>query len=50
MVDFTDVDPHTALRVGTSMRMVFRIKDYDDRRGFRRNFWKAAPADEREGG
>ena len=50
MVDFTDVDPHTELRVGTSMRMVFRIKDYDDRRGFRRNFWKAAPADEREGG
>jgi hypothetical protein len=25
------------------MRMVFRIKDFDERRGFRRYFWKAAP-------
>ena len=26
------------------MRMVFRVKDYDTRRGFRRYFWKATPA------
>jgi hypothetical protein len=23
--------------------MVFRIKDFDEKRGFRRYFWKAAP-------
>jgi len=26
------------------VRMVFRIKDFDDKRGFRRYFWKAVPA------
>jgi hypothetical protein len=26
------------------MRMMFRIKDIDVQRGFRRYFWKAAPA------
>jgi hypothetical protein len=25
------------------VRMEFRIKDYDDRRGFTRYFWKATP-------
>jgi hypothetical protein len=25
------------------MRMMFRVKDYDGKRGFRRYFWKAAP-------
>lgn len=29
------------LAVGQQVRMVFRIKDMDDRRGFRRYFWKA---------
>ena len=44
MIDFTDVDPDTGLGVGEPMRMVFRVKDYDARRGFRRYFWKATPA------
>ncbi len=43
MMDFTDVDP-AALEVGQVMSMVFRIKDIDTQRGFRRYFWKAAPA------
>jgi len=30
--------------VGTSLKMVFRIKDFDKQRGYRRYFWKAAPA------
>lgn len=29
------------ISVGQKVRMVFRIKDVDDRRGFRRYFWKA---------
>jgi hydroxymethylglutaryl-CoA synthase len=45
MVDFTDVDPGAELSVGDSMRMMFRIKDYDHKRGFRRYFWKATPSD-----
>ena len=45
MIDFTDIDAETGLDVGDPMRMVFRVKDYDTRRGFRRYFWKAAPAD-----
>jgi 3-hydroxy-3-methylglutaryl CoA synthase len=40
--DFTDVDIGS-VDSGTKMRMVFRIKDFDERRGFRRYFWKAAP-------
>ncbi|OGA68114.1 MAG: 3-hydroxy-3-methylglutaryl CoA synthase [Betaproteobacteria bacterium RIFCSPLOWO2_12_FULL_65_14] len=43
MIDFTDVD-EGKLEVGTPMRMMFRIKDYDAVRGFVRYFWKAAPA------
>jgi uncharacterized OB-fold protein len=43
MMDFTDVDAQ-ALSVGQAMSMVFRIKDIDTQRGFRRYFWKAAPA------
>ncbi|MAH85299.1 MAG: 3-hydroxy-3-methylglutaryl CoA synthase [Rhodospirillaceae bacterium TMED8] len=43
MIDFTDVDPVLGLEVGMDMRMVFRVKDYDMMRGFRRYFWKAAP-------
>jgi hypothetical protein len=26
------------------VRMAFRIKDVDEKRGFRRYFWKAVPA------
>jgi hydroxymethylglutaryl-CoA synthase len=43
MMDFADIDPE-ALEVGQPMRMMFRIKDIDGQRGFRRYFWKAAPA------
>ncbi len=48
MVDFTDVDVG-GVAVGMSMRMVFRVKEYDTQRGFTRYFWKAAPvADAKE--
>jgi 3-hydroxy-3-methylglutaryl CoA synthase len=40
--NFTDVDVGH-IEVGQCMRMMFRVKDYDDQRGFRRYFWKAAP-------
>lgn len=40
--DFTDVD-RGSFDSGSSVRMVFRIKDFDDKRGFRRYFWKAVP-------
>jgi uncharacterized OB-fold protein len=43
MLDFTDIDPN-AIEVGQKMRMVFRIKDIDHTRGFRRYYWKATPA------
>jgi len=43
MADFTDVDPGT-FDVGTKMRMVFRVREYDQARGFRKYFWKATPA------
>ena len=42
LMEFTDVsrgDVQTALEV----EMVFRIKDIDDLRGFKRYFWKATP-------
>lgn len=44
MSDFTDIDPGATLEVGMPMKMVFRVKDYDQKRGFRRYFWKATPA------
>ncbi len=43
MSDFTDIDPEIGLQVGMPMRMMFRVKDYDKKRGFRRYFWKATP-------
>jgi hydroxymethylglutaryl-CoA synthase len=46
MSDFTDIDPEFELQVGMTMRMMFRVKDYDKNRGFRRYFWKATPTDE----
>jgi uncharacterized OB-fold protein len=42
MMDFTDVEADDLI-VGQAMRMMFRIKDVDTQRGFRRYFWKAAP-------
>lgn len=42
LCDITDVEPGT-IDSGMSVRMVFRIKDFDNRRGFRRYFWKAVP-------
>ncbi|MEP3483796.1 MAG: 3-oxoacyl-[acyl-carrier-protein] synthase III C-terminal domain-containing protein [Sneathiella sp.] len=45
MSDFTDIDPNEELTVGMNMKMMFRIKDYDHKRGFRRYFWKATPVD-----
>jgi uncharacterized OB-fold protein len=42
MADITDVDLGT-IDSGTEVRMVFRIKDIDEKRGFRRYFWKAVP-------
>lgn len=42
MADFTDVDPGS-FDVGTKMRMVFRVREYDKARGFRKYFWKATP-------
>jgi hydroxymethylglutaryl-CoA synthase len=43
MIDFADVVPAQGLAVGMPMRMVFRVRDYDHKRGFRRYYWKAAP-------
>lgn len=43
LMDFTDLDVGEAA-TGQAMDMVFRIKDIDDLRGFRRYFWKATPA------
>jgi len=43
MMDFTDIE-EVDLAVGRPMKMMFRIKDIDVQRGFRRYFWKAAPA------
>lgn len=42
MMEFADCGDGD-IDVGVPLRMVFRVKDYDDRRGFRRYFWKAAP-------
>jgi uncharacterized OB-fold protein len=49
MLDFTDVDADAELSVGDPMRMMFRIKDYDNKRGFRRYFWKATPVNAHTG-
>ena len=42
MMDFTDVEQGT-VDSGMEVRLVFRIKDIDEKRGFRRYFWKAVP-------
>lgn len=43
MTDITDVDPEVGLSVGMPMKLTFRVKDYDTKRGFRRYYWKATP-------
>ncbi len=42
MADITDVE-QGQIDSGTKVKMVFRIKDFDEKRGFRRYFWKAVP-------
>lgn len=42
LMEFTDCDP-AELAVGVPLEMVFRIKERDPLRGFRRYFWKATP-------
>lgn len=42
LVEFADCDPGE-IDTGVSVRMAFRIKDFDQARGFRRYFWKAVP-------
>ena len=42
MLEFTDFETGQ-VEVGDPVRMVFRIKDFDDKRNFRRYFWKPAP-------
>ena len=41
LMEFTDFAPGE-LSVGAPLRMMFRIKDIDERRGFTRYFWKPA--------
>jgi 3-hydroxy-3-methylglutaryl CoA synthase len=43
-MDLTDFEAGS-ISVGSKVKMVFRIKDFDNNRGFRRYFWKAAPAE-----
>lgn len=40
MMDFTDPDADQ-LKPGDAVRFVFRVKDIDERTGYRRYFWKA---------
>jgi 3-hydroxy-3-methylglutaryl CoA synthase len=42
MSDITDVD-QGQIDTGSKMKMVFRVKDVDEKRGFKRYFWKATP-------
>jgi len=42
-MEVTDIDAGE-LKVNDAVRFVFRIKDEDRPRGFRRYFWKAAKA------
>ena len=42
MMDMTDVSPGE-VETGMLVRMVFRVKDVDEKRGFTRYFWKAVP-------
>ncbi|MDB5977180.1 MAG: 3-hydroxy-3-methylglutaryl CoA synthase [Nevskia sp.] len=42
LMDFTDV-AQGDIATGTRVEMVFRVKDTDEVRGFKRYFWKATP-------
>ncbi len=42
LMEFADTDTGE-LTVGLPLRMVYRVKEYDRQRGFRRYFWKATP-------
>lgn len=42
MMDFTDVNLGE-VDSGMEVKLVFRIKEFDEKRGFRRYFWKAVP-------
>jgi uncharacterized OB-fold protein len=42
MADITDVE-QGQVDTGTKVRMSFRVKDRDEKRGFVRYFWKAVP-------
>ena len=42
MTDFTDYE-QGQVDVGMDVRLMFRIKEFDDQRGFRKYFWKAVP-------
>jgi uncharacterized OB-fold protein len=42
LMEIVDAEPDE-LAVGTPVRMAYRIKDFDHKRGFRRYFWKATP-------
>ena len=42
LMEFTDTD-QGELTSGLPVRMVYRIKEYDAKRGYRRYFWKATP-------
>jgi uncharacterized OB-fold protein len=42
MADITDVEPGH-IDASSKVRMAFRVKDVDAKRGFRRYFWKAVP-------
>ncbi len=44
MMEYADFAPGE-LAVGLALRMAFRIKDIDERRGFRRYFWKPVAAE-----
>jgi hydroxymethylglutaryl-CoA synthase len=42
LMEFADTDVGE-LQVGLPLRMVYRVKEFDRNRGFRRYFWKATP-------
>ena len=47
LMDFTDVQ-NGDIDTGKEVEMVFRIKDIDDLRGFKRYFWKATPVQQNQ--
>ena len=43
MMDFTEVEPGS-IDTGVPVSVHFRIRQFDNQRGFRKYFWKATPA------